>query len=238
MTTTMYDYSQFNDFNRFVNLDGVESKIIGHLLTSTSKYADLFWKILKYDTKDALSRPSLSLAEKTALVSGPADNPEGGITENTRLFLSPFVDDAWTKQSSSVYIFVNDIYPIDHTRASVSVTVETVVHARINTVYGDADVLANPETNPNDYFYKDGDTPSVPYKSRATVLLKCILAELNGLYIDGVGYLQFNTDKLLDGLQVRGRASLSLFNGRSFFGHSVNFNLSISGVSDSDEVGF
>lgn len=238
MEERFYEYSAYGEYNRFTNLDGIESKIIAHLLTSSSKHANLFWKVLKYDTKDALSCPDLTMAEKLELVEGTADNPTGGITDSTRLFLSPFVDDAWIKQSSSVYIFVDDVYPIDHTRANISVTVETVIHSRINVVYGDADFIANPQTNPNDYYYTDSDTPTVKYKSRASVLLKCILAELNGLYLDGIGYLQFTTDQTLDNSKVRGKATLSLFNGRSFFGHSIKFNLGISGVSDDGDGGF
>ena len=227
-----YEYSYYNDFNRFSNIDGIEAKIIEHLLSSKSKYAENFWKILAYNEMDALSRKDLTRTEKQKLVDGYEGEPLSHLTDSVRLFLSPFVDESWTKESSSVYIFVDDIYPIDQGRAVVSVTVETVIHSKINVIYGDADMLANPEgTNPNDYYYKDDVNPTVRLKSRASVLLECLLGELNGLYIDGIGYLQFNNNKTLNGGTVNGKAKLTLFNNRSFFGHSIQFNVAMSGVS-------
>lgn len=237
--TDFYEYSGYSDFNRFINIDGIEGKIVAHLLTSDTKYAQMLWKILKYDGKDALAQPDLTTAEKVALVDGFGTNPTGGQTGAVRLFFSPFVDDAWVDECSSVYIYVDDVYPIDHMRSTVSVLVETVIHSKINVLFGDADEIANPEgTNPNDYFYKDGETPAVQLKSRASVLLKCLLAELNGLYLDGIGYLAFNTDKSIDGDKVKGKATLSLFNRRSFFGHQIRFNVTMSGVSENPEEGF
>ena len=239
--TDFYEYSGYNDFNRFINIDGIEGKIVAHLLTSETKYAQMLWKLLKYDSKDALTKDNLSLEERKKLVDGMGSNANqtGGQTGATRLFFSPFVDDAWVDECSSVYIYVDDIYPVDHMRAVVSVLVETVIHSKINAILNDADEISNPEeTNPNDYYYKDNVNPAVIWKSRASVLLKCLLAELNGLYIDGVGYLAFNTDKSIDGDSIKGKATLSLFNRRSFFGHQIRFNVVMSGMSDNPEEGF
>lgn len=234
-----YEYGGYNDFNRFINIDGIECKILEHLITSKTKYAETFWKLLKYDTKDALSKPALSIREKKALVDGFGTNPTGGQTGTIRVFFSPFVDDAWVAECASVYIYVDDIYPVDHLRSTISVSAETVIHSKVNILFGDADLVSNPDgTNPNDYYYKDDESPAVVYKSRATVLLKCILAELNGLYIDGIGYLGFMSQRPIEGDRVQGKATLSLFNNRSFFGHSIRFNVSMSGVSDDPEGGF
>ena len=150
--------------------------------------------------------------------------------------MSPFVDDAWEIQISSVYIFVDDVFPIDLAKAKVSLTIETVIHSKLNNIAGNS--WSPTETdkdgnNPNDFYYKDDTEIVVERKSRATTLLKCILAELNGLYIDGVGYLEFTpvTNKTAE----KGQARLSLFNRRSFFGHSVQMLVNMSGVSDSAE---
>lgn len=235
----LYKYSEYNSVNRFINIDGLEAKIIEHLMNSSTKYAENFWRILKYDSKDALSCSALTKEEKIKLVDGYGGNSSGGQTEDTRVFFSPFVDDAWVKECSSVYIFVDDIYPLGVTKANVSLTVETVIHAKINAIYGDADFISNPGgTNPNDYYFSNAEAPVVQYKSRATVLLKCILAELNGLYLDGIGYLLFNTQGDSSSGDVKGKAKLSLFNRRSFFGHSVQFNVAMSGVSDDADNGF
>lgn len=235
----MYEYSEFSSLNRFTNLDGIEAKIIGHLIDSDSEYAELFWKILKYDSADALVKEKLSRAEKIELVEGYNTNASGGWIEQTRLFFGPFVDDAWTKECSSVYLYVDSVAPVNAANANVKVSVETVIHSRINALFGDADVIANPGgTNPNDYYYTDDENPAVQYKSRATTLLKCILAELNGLYIDGIGYLMFDgRDADMSERKTSG-ATLSLFNNRSFFGHQIHFNVEMSGVSDNPACDF
>lgn len=249
----MYEYSEFNEFNRFSNLDGLEYKIIQHLLHSESKYAIFFWKLLKYTSMDALYKADLTESEKNELIDGTPENLEAQSQATdghyiARLFFSPFKDDAETDQCSSVYIYVDNIYPIDQTRSTVSITVETATHVKISVVSTDADMISHPNTtNPNDYYYTTKDltdpdaTPAVLLKSRATLLLKCILAELNGLYLDGIGYLQFNTNKSIEGDSIKSKAEMSLFNRRSFFGHRIRFNVGISGISgisESDEQGY
>ena len=235
-----YQYSEYNDFNRVTNIDGIEGKIIEHLINSNTKNAETFWKILKYDSKDALIQANLSKQEKMELIEGYGSNPTGGQTGTTRLFLSPFSDDAWNQECSSVYMYVDDVYPIDHMRANLVVTIETVTHIKVNVLYGDADTEANPNTNPNDYYYTDLDNPTVRFKARSSVLVKCILAELNGLYLDGIGYLQFNINTAIPGLgsKVEGNAKMTVYNRRSYFGHKINFNMAISGVSSDPAKGF
>ena len=44
-----------NAYNRFVNLDNIEYRIVNYLAKSKTKYANNLWKILKYDTEDCLS---------------------------------------------------------------------------------------------------------------------------------------------------------------------------------------
>ena len=221
-----YGYSQYNSFNRFENLDGIETKIVNHLISSDSKHAKMFWKLLKYNDLFALSQPDLTEQEKLELVY----NDNGEITTK-RVFFQPFVNDAWQEQCCSVYIFVSDIYPFDHTRSNVNITVETVVHSKICAIAGDGDSSLNPEANPNDS--DEQGNIVVAYKNRATVLLKCILAELNGLYLDGIGYLQFNSK---DGM--RGRTEMPLWINHAYYGHATIFSMAISGISDSSSAGY
>ena len=223
-------YSEFNAVNRVQNLDGIEWKIIDHLIHSTTKHADLFWKILKYDSDIyALSKPSVSEQERRELVCTNNGNQTG-----KRLFLQPFVDDAWSEQCSSVYIYVERLSPIDQTRANIIVTVEAVVHAKISVVAGDGDQAINPKANPNDSD-KPGEQGNivVTMKNRATVLLKSIIAELNSLYLDGIGY--FIIDKNLDS---ETGAKMSLWNRRSYYGYTIKFGTVMSGVSDDANIGF
>lgn len=113
-----------------------------------------------------------------------------------RVFMQPFVDDAWSEQCSSIYVYVNGIYPNNLQLSTVDVTIELIVHSKISVINGDGDELTNPDANPNDSTDK-GDIV-VTSKNRATVLLKSLLAEFNGLYIDGIGFLEFNSEKTKD----------------------------------------
>jgi len=239
-TNNYYGYSDYSEFNRIPNIDGIECKIVEHLLNSKTKDAEMFWKVLKYNSRDALAMENLTMAEKMEITQGFGSSPTGGQTGSLRLFLQPFCNDAWAEECSSVYIYVDDLYPIDHMRANVIVSVETVTHINADVVYGDADLESNPETNPNDYYYTDLENPTVRFKSRTSVLLKCILAELNGLYLDGIGYLQFNINNAMTGLgsKIEGNAKMTVYNRRSYFGHKINFNMAISGISSNPAQSF
>ena len=85
----MAEYSNYNEYNRFPNLDSIEPKIISHLLNSQSKPAQILWKLLKYNTMDALSHENLTYEERKALIF-----EENGESTGKRVFYAPFIDDA------------------------------------------------------------------------------------------------------------------------------------------------
>lgn len=214
-----YYYSEYNDFNRYQNLDQIEGLIVNHLVNSTTKHANNLWKILRYNDMYALSKPNLTVEERLALISN-----DNGDQTSKRVFFAPFTDDAWTEQCSSIYVYVERIFPRSHLESVVYVTVETVVHSKISAIAGDGDPENNSSANPNDSD-KKGDIV-VSFKNRATVLLKSILAELNGLYINGVGYLQMNNIE-----DMHGQVKMPLFNNRSFYGHASSFVVLMANVS-------
>lgn len=236
------EYSD-NAMNRFENLEGIAGKILNHFYYSTSRHAVNIWRILKYDDEYALitkeenpayGHPDLTPTEKKDLVFF---NDSNGQSVDKRFFLQPFVDDAWSKQCSSVYVYVDEIHPTDYTRANVIVTVEAVVHSKISLLEGNMETKNNDEAkkssqyNPND-FSKQGDIV-VAWKNRATVLLKSIIAELNGLYLDGIGNLMIDPK-----LDKDTGAKLSLWNSRSFYGYTIKFAVKMSGISDDPTKGF
>ena len=221
------EYSDYNEMNRFENLDSIEDKILQHLIHHETKHSKNIWKLLKYATLNALSEADVPLSDRLSLI-----NKDTGYPTDKRVFLSPFVDDAWAVECSSLYIFVDKIKPIDHTRAAIYVTVETVTHSKISVINGDGDSDLNPDANPNDSDINN--EVIVDIKNRETVLVKSLLAELNGLYLDGIGYLQMN--KLEN--DVSGDVSMPLFNGRSYYGHRINFVVEMSGISESADWGY
>ena len=84
------EYSDYTLYNRFENLDGIETKILEHLIYSESKHANNLWKLLKYNTLNALSLDDVTVRERLQLV-----NNDSGYPVDKRVFLSPFMDDAW-----------------------------------------------------------------------------------------------------------------------------------------------
>lgn len=233
---------EFSEYNRFQNLDGVEYKIVQKLLTLDNKYANNVWRLLKYNTTDALSKPALTSQEKMELIDGTPQNMKvnTGVSSDeikTRIFLYPFVDDAWTLQATSIYIYINKIEPINANQSNIDVVIETITHAKIGVVATEADTISNPnETNPNDYIYSDDENPYVEYKSRVSVLLKSLLAALNGTPIDGIGPLQFI--QVSAGLETKGKVEMNMYNRKSFFGHTIHFNIKMANISDTPNRGY
>ena len=212
-------------FNRFSNLDNIEWKIVEYLITSKSKYANYLWKVLKYDTEDCLSQPDLTEEEKRQLVY-----TTNGDATPFRVFISPFVDDAWEVQSSHLHIYVYGINPISHITGKVHICFECIVHNKISNIFGDASEY-NDQSNPVE-LNKNGE-PVTLYKSRATEMLKDVVAALNGEMINGVGVFQFN-----ETLSPYDTAKASLWNSKSFFGYRIIMTTLLSGVSECSNCGY
>lgn len=223
------DFLYDNAFNRFVNLDNIEWNIVDHLVKSDTKYANYLWKILKYPDENCLYQPDLkpNSAERRDLIY--VNNGDASVK---RVFITPFVDDAWTEVSSHLHIYVNRIKPTDHLRAVVDIGIETIVHNKISNIVGDADIKLNPgDTNPAEL--DDNFRSYILYKNRATVMLKCVLAELNGAFVNGIGTLQYNSK-----LSPYNGSTQYLWNNRSFYGHTSFMSTMISGVSEESECGY
>ena len=212
-------------FNRYTNLDNIEWKIIDYLVKSKSKYANYLWKILKYDTEDCLTKADLTEKEKWALVY-----KNNGESTQYRVFMTPFTDDAWEQQSSHLHIYVYGINPMSHITGKVHVCFECIIHNKLSNIYGDASEY-NPNTNPVEL--DDNGNPVIEYKSRATEMLKDIIAALNGEMINAIGVLQFNED-----LSPYDTAKAALWNRKNFFGYRIIMTSLISGVSENSECGY
>ena len=214
-----------NAYNRFVNLDNIEYRIVDFLAKSDNKYADYLFKILKYDTMDALMRPSLTYEERMKLLYS-----NNGDAAGDRIFLSPFIDDSFEEQSSHLHIYIHSVVPKNHLVSTVNIGIETIVHNKISNIQGDA-AMYNPDTNPSEM--GDNGQPEIILKNRASVMLKCVLAALNGSFVAGVGTLLFDAET-----SPYDNSKMSLWNGKKFFGFSTVISTSISGVSTTPECGY
>lgn len=213
-----------NAYNRFVNLDNIEYRIVQFLAKSDNKYADYLFKILKWDTMDALMRPSLTFEERMKLLYS-----NNGDAAGERIFLSPFIDDSFEEQSSHLHIYIHSVVPKNHLISTVNVGIETIVHNKISNIQGDA-AMYNPDANPSEM--GNNGQPEIILKNRASVMLKCVLAALNGSFVAGVGTFQFNSE-----VSPYDNSKMSLWNGKKFFGFSSVMSTFLSGVSTTPECG-
>lgn len=115
----------FNAYNKFKSYKDLSYKIITALINDNED----IWKMLKYDTTDALSQPNLTLAEKGALIySGEED------ATLFRVFRDEFTDDAFDKRVSQLRIFPSTTIPENHLVAIQDVVIQIVIHTKINTM--------------------------------------------------------------------------------------------------------
>lgn len=202
-------------FNRFVNLDSIEDRIINYLINSTTHNAERIWKLLKYGTLDALTKNNLTKKEKSELIYRGEDEQT-----NKRVFMQSYLDDAFSTQCSLLKIYIDSVVPVNHLTAIVNVGIDIMSHSKTQIVYNDSmDDIENPET------YREIEQQIV-YKNRNTLLLKCILAELNGADIEGIGQFQFNQKQ-----SVFDQSRSGIFDNKMYNGSKTIFSTQMSGVS-------
>ena len=203
-------------FNRFVNLDSIEGRIINYLITSTNADAERLWKLLRYNDKNALSYDNLTKQEKSALIY----TGEESQSDDKRVFMQSYIEDRFSVQCSLLKIYVDSIVPINHLLSIVNVGIDIMSHNKIQIVINDSfDELENPDT------YRQIEE-AILYKNRNTLLLKCLLSILNGATVEGVGQFQFNQK-----LSVFSQSKSGIFDNRQYNGSKNIFAVNMSGVS-------
>lgn len=211
-------------YNRFTNLDGIEDKILYYLLSENGKDNQQLkkiheiWRILFYNDEYCLidddNHPLPQYKDIVKLVDNSGIDQSG-----KRLFRYSFIEDSFEERCSQIRVYVDSIIPINHLTAQVNIGVEVIVHNKlaniINNLYDEQGEANNPtELN-----------PFVTHKSRCVVLLKNVLALLNGADIAGVGKLQFNVQASRYSQSLMGK-----WNNRNFFGYKSVFSCLMSGV--------
>lgn len=126
---------------------------------------EMIWKLLKYNSTNALSMPNLTFSEKMALIwTGDAKQ------EHYSVFFTNLVEDAITQSKTIMKLYK---FYID----TESVYLSNVVY-QIDILFGGNMSMVNYEGIP------------VP---RDDLMIHCLLKVLNGAYVGGIGMLQLNT---------------------------------------------
>lgn len=136
-----------------------------NILTYLAKEEQILWKLLAYNSYDALSKPDLTFSEKMDLIW------KEGSQEPYSVFMTNIIDDAIPESKTILKIYNYYIHAKDLYLAP--------------TVYA-FDILYGPKMSLVDY-------NGIPV-SRADLFVNRILTLLNGVEVGGVGKLVFFDD--------------------------------------------
>lgn len=202
-------------FNRFYNLDSIEERLINFLIKSDSDDANRIWKLLKYNSMDALLKENLTRKERSKLID------EGNGDQSTyRVFKQSFIEDAFVEEASLLKFYIDSTIPVNHLVSTVNIGIDIMTHNKMQLVYNDStDELEN------EPLYREIEK-NIITKNRNSVLLKCLLSEFNGKYVEGVGQLQFNQQ-----LCYYSQARNGIFNNKNYNGFKLLIACQMSGVN-------
>ena len=208
-------------YNRFINIDGIEDRVIYYLLSPNNKteqeleQTHIIWKLLYYDDIDALNKPLPKYSDVVKLVAN------NNVAQNHfRIFRSPHMEEAFTEQCSLLKIYIDSIIPSDRYRSIVNFGIDVLVHNKIINV----NVLDDDVAPPIDTV--DGIEYKISQKSRVSVLSKAVLYLLNGADVQGVGRME--SSQQMNRYQ---QAQYTIWNNRNFEGIKIVMGVHMSGVS-------
>lgn len=113
----------FNAYNKFIGYENLSYRVIEYLINNNENV----WKMLKYNSPDALSQPNLTIVEKAGLIyQGETDS------EPFRVFRDSFTDDATTEQITQLRIFPAGTNPENRIVAIQDIQLQIIVHTKIN----------------------------------------------------------------------------------------------------------
>lgn len=190
-------------FNSMSTLPYVPYNIMVYLATATTESAEMLWKMMKYNDYDALSKPNLTFDEKMAMVW------KTGRQDKFHIFLTNLVEDAIAESSCIMkcydyYIHAKKLYE------------GTVVYA-FDFLYGTPMSLVE---------YND-----IPV-SRGDLFIHCILDNLNGANVGGVGTLTF-----LDDMSRYNAAKSVVGNQKTFSGVCLYMATNVGDVGRKEDCG-
>ena len=212
-------------YNRYENLDGIEDKIIYYLLSEQNKNdwqlkaVHNIWRLLYYNDAGCLLDDAKHPLPKFSKIAQMIDNNSVEQADK-RIFRSPFVEDSFTAECSQLRIYVDGISPQNHVLGTISVGVEIIIHNKLTNIVNDLYDKNGEFVNPTE------ELPLITYKNRAVVLLKNVIALLNGVDLAGVGKMIFSQEN-----NRFCQSKLGVWNNRNFYGYRSIFTCMMSVVS-------
>jgi hypothetical protein len=115
----------FNDYNRYNGITKYPINIISYLLNNN----DIIWKLLKYDTSNALSQPNLTKSQKSSLIYA-------GQTDETpyRVFTKALPNGATETAQTQLRVWLGRILPTNRVQGQVDIKIQVVSYNSILTL--------------------------------------------------------------------------------------------------------
>lgn len=145
----------FGVYNKFSGYSSLTYNIVRYLINNNED----IWKILKYNTPDALDLPQLTNNEKRDLIYNGEEDAE----DQFRVFRDIFTDDTQQDRVTQLRIFPSRYDSDNKVNGIVDIIFQVVTHVKVN--------------------YLDNYTTRIDY------LTEQLIKTLNGEEIDGVGKL-------------------------------------------------
>ena len=114
-------------YNRFDNLDGIDSRVISYLLSYRGKnqkeqdQVNVLRKLIYYQDPDALSQKIPTAEQIGDLISDGATKQD-----EKRIFRSPYLDDSLDVRGSLLKVYIDSIIPENTMVAVVNVAIEVI----------------------------------------------------------------------------------------------------------------
>jgi hypothetical protein len=112
----------FTEYNQYAHVPDFSKNIIHFLLNNN----EIIWKLLKYATPDALSKPNLTKDEKSKLIyAGVGDE------EDYRVFTKPIPNNAVIEEQSQLRVFLMRLVPLNDVIGHVDMCFQIISHNNI-----------------------------------------------------------------------------------------------------------
>lgn len=173
-------------FAKFNNLPILQYNIVKCLYTNED-----LWKLLYYDTPNALFKDNLTNKLKSSLIYNVQGEVYPTDMSRFKVFMNDVSDDMWPDMSSVLRVYVSSITPTTRTNGTFCFDIDVLTHTKI-------DMLQN-------------------NLSRKVCLLSNVLGTLNGAEIDGLGVLAFSRQSSYEDKVSLGSASRE----RAYSGYKI-----------------
>lgn len=181
--------NNYLSFNNFRVLPLFPYKMVEHLIKNADEN---FWKLLKYQTTDALEKDDLTIKEKKAMIW---DGSKPDKEEDYNIFLQPLIGNSLdsAENQCQLRIFRYDTVPTTAIESEVIYEIDIITQEKSAMVY-----------------YED------MLSERTDLIEYYLLDVLNGADISGTGVLVFDRQ-----FSRTCKSLLNISNSKSFYGRSL-----------------